>query len=186
MLTVAAGVPVETGWPRELRTVKDGTVTEVLPRAMAWKFRVTSTPAPFTPGVPGCRFNWIEAIPVSLAMFLVKTGCWPSLERKSPRRMSVRRSTFGSYCMVMGADATSVPLSSIRESENWPPILVSTCGGENCTRALLGGAAGSATGGGAPGISGGAVAGGIRPGGAVAGGIPGTVVGTPGVVVEGA
>ena len=57
-----------------------------MPRAIAWKLRVTRTPPPFTPGVPGWRFNWMVAVPVSFMMFFVKTGCWPSLARKSPRR----------------------------------------------------------------------------------------------------
>src|SRR6185503_10213746 len=113
------------------------------------------------------------ATPISLRMFLVNTGCWPSLERNPPRTTSFRRSILGSYWICIGAEATSVPASIESVTAMLLPGFASTCSGENKTRVASapgGGPSGAATAPGRPGM-GGAVAGGVRIGGAVAGGV---------------
>src|SRR3954452_15502564 len=89
---------------------------------------------------------------------------------------------FGSNWTLSVADATSVPPSSCTDTASWLFIRVSTCAGENTTRALpaggvASGLAGSAVRGGA--VAGGASGGGVA-GGAVAGGFTAGAV-TPGV-----
>src|SRR5258707_316433 len=117
-------------------------------------------------------------------MFLVKTGIWPSPEKKSPRPTSFSLTTLESNVTCSGAEETSVAFSIIRATVMVPCWLVSTCGGRKRTAALptvagaavaggavaCGAVAGGAVAGGA--VAGGAVAGGALFGGAVAGGRP--------------
>src|SRR5262249_51430157 len=116
---VSCGLPAAIGCPCEFRIERPGRLTTVSPRVRVWKFSVTSAPPPLTPGVPGWRFNWTVAVPVSFMMFFVNTGCCPSLARKSPRTMSFSRSTFGSNWIVNGAEAASVTFSIMRVAVNW-------------------------------------------------------------------
>ena len=162
--------------------------------------RVTRTPPPVHPGRSGLRFNWMVAVPVSFMMFFVKTGCWPSLARKSPRTTSFSRRIRGSNWICRGADATSVPPSQHHAiPTTWLVTRVRPGRAKNTTRAFRRGrVSGAAVAGGAPGgrwpegsviggpVTGGAVGrrrcrrrGGERrrsrgriDGGAVAGGLP--------------
>src|SRR5206468_4276197 len=79
------GDPDTITCPCELRTPNTGIVTALVPTPTPWKMSVTSTPEPLLPGVPGCRFKLTMAVPLSFWIFLVNTGTWPSLPRKSPR-----------------------------------------------------------------------------------------------------
>src|ERR1051325_5687432 len=90
---------------------------------------------------------------------------------KSPRTISVSRRILGSYWIASGAEATSVPPSRTTATESGLETRVSTCAGENITRAAPEGAS-DAGGAGvwgavAGGAIGGAVAGGAASGGAV-------------------
>src|ERR1017187_7033195 len=194
-LIVIRGLPEKTTCPWALRTVRLGTVTVVEPLATAWKTSVVSTPEPDTPGVLGSRFRFMAAAPASFWMFLVNTGVWPSLEKKSPRPASVSLTTLGSKLTCSGAEETSVAFSMMRETVIRPCALVSTWGGRKRTTALptgLGGAGGPSAAGALDGgaVMGGAVAGGASPGadiaGAVGGGaIPGAPIGVENTAVGG-
>ena len=125
----------------------------------------------------------MAAAPASFWIFLVNTGICPSLEKKSPRPASFSLTTFGSNVTCIGAEATSVAFSIMRDTVNMPCGAASTCGGRKrttalpaafgrvgrwlCRRGTRPGAAGGAVNGGA--VAGGAVAG-APVGGAVAGG----------------
>ena len=104
--------------------------------------------------------------PLSFRMFLVKRGCWPSREKKSPRTMSFSRRILGSNWICRGAPATSLPSSRVRATVMLLETLVSTWAGEKRMRAELPGGASPAT---RSAVAGGAVAGGaVAGGGAVA------------------
>src|SRR3954453_16000649 len=125
------------------------------------------------------------AVPVSFMMFLVKTGCCPSLDRKSPRTTSFRRRMRGSNWICNGAEATSAPPSRMTDTDTGLETRVSICAGEKMTRALPAGGVVSAAGatGGTPGVSAGAT---VIGGPVTLGGAPGGEVGVAGVVDNGA
>src|SRR5260370_19839286 len=126
----------------------------------------------------------MAAAPASFWMFLVNTGIWPSLEKKSPRPASFNLTTLGSNVTCSGGEAASVAFSMMRDTVTVRCGVVSTCGGRKRTTALPAGlgasgdGAGAAAAGAAGGaVNGGAVAGGVSPGAPVGGAVAGGRVG---------
>ena len=74
------------------------TLTIEVPFARAWKTKVARTPDPVAPGVLGSRLRVTAAAPFpgSFWIFLVNTGIWPSVAKKSPRPTSLSFRIFGS------------------------------------------------------------------------------------------
>src|SRR5471030_2216104 len=170
-VTVIVGVPDAITCPCVLSTLRLGMEMVVEPLLNPWRLMVASTPDPLAPGVPGSRFRLMMAAPASFWMFLVKTGTWPSLAKKSPRPTSLSLTTLGSKRNCSGEEATSLPFSITRATVRRPWTLVTPCSGRKCTLALPTGT---------DGLSAGLAA--SAMGGAVAGGIPvvtGAVAGGP-------
>ena len=63
--------------------------------------------------VPGRRFSVIVASPESFCVFSAKLIFWPSPSIRGPGLMLVRRSTFGSNLIFMGAVYNSLTFSSM-------------------------------------------------------------------------
>src|SRR5215813_9815626 len=167
-------MPEATMAPDASFTVRLGMRTAEVPAPTAWKIMVTRTPEPETPALPGRRLRVMAAMPVSFWMFLVNTGIWPSLEKKSPLPTSLSLRTLGSNWIVRGADTTSAAFSMIRATVVDEPLVVLTTGGRKWMDAEPVTLPGSAAEGAAVGGVAGAVAGGAAvSGGAVAGGRPG-------------